>query len=141
METIEKRLEYFIQSKSYNHSRFADRIGVQRSSVSHILTGRNKPSYDFLKKIFDGFPELNADWLIVGRGKMLHSDEDATPGELNTNLPTDSGFESWQDHESDERTKNQAFSATTETQPKTQIKSILVLFVDDSFEEYHSRKP
>ena len=48
-------------------SEFADRIGVQRSNISHILSGRNKPSIDFLEKILNEFPETDVSWLITGR--------------------------------------------------------------------------
>jgi transcriptional regulator with XRE-family HTH domain len=50
-------------------SEFADRIGVQRSSVSHILSGRNKPSIDFLEKILNVFPDIDTTWLITGRAR------------------------------------------------------------------------
>jgi len=48
-------------------SEFADRIGVQRSSISHILSGRNKPSIDFLEKIKTAFPEADLNWLVSGK--------------------------------------------------------------------------
>jgi transcriptional regulator with XRE-family HTH domain len=67
---MEKRLLLFLKSEDLNPTKFADRIGVQRSSISHILSGRNKPSFDFLIKIFEKFPQLNAEWLIMGKGKM-----------------------------------------------------------------------
>lgn len=51
-------------------SKFADLIGVQRSSVSHVLSGRNNPSYDFLQKTLKAFPGLKADWLMLGNGIM-----------------------------------------------------------------------
>ena len=52
-------------------TRFADEIGVQRSSISHILSGRNKPSYDFIKRIIEKYPSLNPSWLLTGKGSML----------------------------------------------------------------------
>lgn len=52
-------------------SQFADEIGVQRSGVSHILSGRNKPSLDFILKILTRFPEVDADWLLFGKGSMV----------------------------------------------------------------------
>ena len=52
-------------------SQFADEIGVQRSSVSHVLSGRNKPSLDFIIKIVAAFPEINSDWLLSGKGEIL----------------------------------------------------------------------
>ena len=71
---MEKRLLLFLQSEDLNPTKFADRIGVQRSSISHILSGRNKPSFDFLLKILNSFPQLNAEWLLTGKGKMYKSD-------------------------------------------------------------------
>ncbi len=71
---MEKRLLLFLQSEDLNPTRFADKIGVQRSSISHILSGRNKPSYDFLLKTLEAFPLLNAEWLLTGKGKMYKSE-------------------------------------------------------------------
>jgi transcriptional regulator with XRE-family HTH domain len=52
-------------------TRFADAIGVQRSGISHILSGRNQPSYEFLVKIARQYPEISLEWLILGQGPML----------------------------------------------------------------------
>ncbi|MBN2275123.1 MAG: helix-turn-helix transcriptional regulator [Bacteroidales bacterium] len=52
-------------------TQFAEEIGVQRSSISHILSERNKPSYDFIIKILDKYPEINPAWLLTGNGEML----------------------------------------------------------------------
>jgi transcriptional regulator with XRE-family HTH domain len=76
---MEKRLLLFLQTEDMNPTKFADKIGVQRSSISHILSGRNKPSYDFLVRIMDGFPQLNAEWLLTGKGKMYKSDISIQP--------------------------------------------------------------
>jgi transcriptional regulator with XRE-family HTH domain len=54
---------------------FADAIGIQRSSISHILNGRNNPSLDFILKTLQRFPNLNPDWLLIGDGQMLRSSE------------------------------------------------------------------
>ncbi|MFC2080550.1 helix-turn-helix domain-containing protein, partial [Bacteroidota bacterium] len=71
---MEDRLLKLLDMEQLSSSKFADVIGVQRSSVSHILSGRNKPSFDFLQKTLKAFPVLNADWLILGEGKMYESD-------------------------------------------------------------------
>ncbi len=52
-------------------SQFAEKIGVQRSSVSHVISGRNRPSLDFVKKILDAFPDISYEWLISGDGEMI----------------------------------------------------------------------
>lgn len=62
------RFKKLLEELRLSPSEFADRIGVQRSSISHILGGRNKPSIDFLEKILNTFPEVDARWLITGKG-------------------------------------------------------------------------
>lgn len=71
-------------------SSFADKISVQRSSISHLLSGRNKPSLDFVMKISDLFPELNLYWLLDGTGSYLKNDNDDLLSEKIKNTPTPS---------------------------------------------------
>ncbi|WP_417941340.1 helix-turn-helix domain-containing protein [Flavobacterium sp. RS13.1] len=63
-----KRLETVLDYYSLNASAFADKIGVQRSSISHLLSGRNKPSLDFVMKILEVSPEIDLYWLLTGKG-------------------------------------------------------------------------
>ncbi|MSP84224.1 MAG: XRE family transcriptional regulator [Flavobacteriaceae bacterium] len=65
-----KRLELLLDYFSLNASSFADKIGVQRSSLSHLLSGRNKPSLDFILKILDVFPEVDLYWILNGKGNF-----------------------------------------------------------------------
>ena len=55
-------------------SKLAEIIGIQRSGLSHILSGRNNPSYDFIVKLLENFPMINANWLLIGHGNMLLED-------------------------------------------------------------------
>lgn len=66
---------------------FADEIQVQRSSISHILSGRNKPSLDFLIKIKDRFPSLRWEWLIMGSGDMEEGAAKEVPQKKKPALP------------------------------------------------------
>jgi len=59
-----------MESESLKSSALADNIGVNRATISHILSGRNKPSIDFLQKLLHSYPALNANWLITGIGYM-----------------------------------------------------------------------
>ena len=68
---MKERLIRLLDSEQLTASKFADKIGVQRSSVSHVLSGRNMPSFDFIKKTLKAFPGLNSDWLILGKGEMI----------------------------------------------------------------------
>ena len=69
-----KRLEIILDYYSLNASSFADKIGVQRSSLSHLLSGRNKPSLDFILKIMDVFPEVDLYWILNGKGTFPKSE-------------------------------------------------------------------
>ncbi len=69
-EEFVKRLERVLQFYELSASAFADKIGVQRSSISHLLTGRNKPSLEFVLKVVKTFPEVNLYWLLNGKGSF-----------------------------------------------------------------------
>lgn len=68
-----ERINLILKSRNLNAAQFADEIGVQRSSVSHILTGRNNASLDFLLKVLTRYPEIDTDWLLTGKGVMVRS--------------------------------------------------------------------
>ena len=59
-----KRLQKIIAYYGLSGSALADKIGVQRSSISHIISGRNKPSLDFVLKVLSAFPEVDLYWLL-----------------------------------------------------------------------------
>lgn len=61
---LNKKIEQIIVEKGLSPSYFADTIGIQRSSISHILSGRNKPSLDIIQRILKAFPDIDRDWLL-----------------------------------------------------------------------------
>lgn len=97
-------------------SLFADKIGVQRSSISHILSGRNKPSLDFILKVTATFKDVDIHWLLNGKGKFPKVSESKqntpTPSVLNTAQPGNSNFSG------------------------KKIQRIVVFYSDGTFEEY-----
>jgi predicted transcriptional regulator len=70
IEDFIKRLEVILDYYGLNASSFADNIGVQRSSLSHLLSGRNKPSLDFILKILEVYPEVDLYWILNGKGSF-----------------------------------------------------------------------
>lgn len=72
--SLNERISKIIEYSRLTPSEFADEIDVQRSSISHITSGRNKPSLEFIIKIKSRFPEILWDWLVNGEGEMLKSD-------------------------------------------------------------------
>ena len=67
---IRDRLSEILAHNQMSSSAFADFLEIQRSNMSHYLSGRNKPGVDILQKILDKFPDINAEWLLLGRGEM-----------------------------------------------------------------------
>jgi len=65
------RIKQIIDKEKLSSTQFATEIGVQRSALSHVLSGRNKPSLDFMMKIKTRYPDINLDWLMLGKGKMI----------------------------------------------------------------------
>lgn len=85
------RLQQFLDLENLTPARLADIIGVQRSGLSHILSGRNKPSFDFIKRILVKFPRVNAEWLITGKGKP-YKDFEPTPTPISVHSNTGENF-------------------------------------------------
>jgi transcriptional regulator with XRE-family HTH domain len=82
-EAFTKRLQKVIDFYDESALSFAKKIGVQRSSISHILSGRNKPSLDFIMKVLSSCPEVELYWLLNGKG-TFHTK--ATPLENNSQI-------------------------------------------------------
>jgi transcriptional regulator with XRE-family HTH domain len=78
---MKTRLQQLMEKEGINPARFAEMVGVQRSSVSHILSGRNNPSLDFIQKIMQAFPTVSSDWLINGTGPIYRSSATQKAGE------------------------------------------------------------
>lgn len=93
MNEIQDRIFLLVKTKNFTSAEFADAIGVQPSNISHIMSGRNKPSLDLVMKVLKKFPEIRSEWLINGVGSMtkdygLVNEEDKVKAEkkpINTN--------------------------------------------------------
>ena len=113
-----KRLEKVIDYYSESASSFSEKIGVQRSSISHILSGRNKPSLDFILKILSTYPEVELYWLLNGKG-IFPSHPQNTTVNKKRELPAP------------ERTVNEK----TEPSDKN-IYKIVIFYKDGTFKEF-----
>ncbi len=70
---MKERLITFLQTENKSYAQFAEEIGVQASGISHILSGRNRPSLDFVLKMLTRYPSLSTDWLLFGRGPVYRN--------------------------------------------------------------------
>ncbi len=73
-DEMKDRIAHIIRAKNLTAAEFADRLGIQPSNVSHLLSGRNNPSLDFVRKLKETFPEYNLDWIVLGKGPMTVSE-------------------------------------------------------------------
>jgi transcriptional regulator with XRE-family HTH domain len=67
---MKDRILAFLKAENKSSSQFAEEIGVQPSGISHIISGRNKPSLDFVLKMLEKYPFLSSEWLLFGKGEM-----------------------------------------------------------------------
>jgi transcriptional regulator with XRE-family HTH domain len=72
-DQIDKRLRLLLENERLTSSQFAKIVGYRPSSISHILSGRNKPGFDFIQEILKKFDNINPEWLILGRGEMYRT--------------------------------------------------------------------
>jgi len=68
---MKDRITQFLKKEGISPAEFADKIGVQRSSVSHVLNGRNYPSASFIQKMLSAYQTLNSRWLLLGEGSIF----------------------------------------------------------------------
>ncbi|WP_276166900.1 helix-turn-helix domain-containing protein [Zobellia alginiliquefaciens] len=115
------RLNELLRYYGLSASSFADKVNVQRSSISHLLSGRNKPSLDFVLKVINVFPEVNLYWLLNGKGSF----------------PSDAKKEISQPSPSTTQQKDTLELPTkTMSKPGKSIEKIIIFYSDGSFEAY-----
>lgn len=132
------RLKKIIEHYDLSASTFADKIEVPRSSISHLLSGRNKASLDFVMKVVDTFKEVELNWLVYGKGKFPKLAEEVKKenqiqfSDKKTEMPPTLFSQTEQEVT---KVSNTPFSENE----KKNIKKIIVLNNDGTFEEYISK--
>jgi transcriptional regulator with XRE-family HTH domain len=111
---MQKRIELILEAENLTVSQFADKIGIQRSGMSHILAGRNKPSLDFVLKVLQHFPDLSTDWLLFGKGAMYDKNAEMprTVNNGSDGTPSMDLFGNFADQPSEHRSQNEDISKT-----------------------------
>ncbi len=159
MDTREKILK-IMQAEELNALQFASEIGIQSSTLSHILNGRNKPSLDVVKKILNRFRTVNADWLILDSGTIYRQEKHSQAPSL---FPPDDDNASLSDVYPQKKVQNIrkesfqekteiayntpiAFEKETKTQDSTvvekisekKVNKIIVYYTDNTYQEFSS---
>jgi len=135
---MQTRLQQFLDRKKLTPAHFAEIVGVQRSGISHILSGRNNPSLDFIQKMIDKFPDLNIEWLITGKGDMFKGDifkEDKEDKILNISPPETVQKRMFED-ENVAHEKDTIITSIV----KKEIECIVIFHKSGTFKEYFPEK-
>ncbi|MFC0876026.1 helix-turn-helix transcriptional regulator [Saccharicrinis sp. FJH2] len=132
---MKDRIAELIEKEGLTPSKFADMIEVQRSNISHILAGRNKPSLDFLQKIINTFPDISGDWLLSGSGPM-YKNEAIHPVQTDK---ADNGVNLFNTQEHTSAPLNKPLRENRiamEKDASKRIKKIVVIYDDFSMDEF-----
>lgn len=132
---MKNQIQELINAEGLTPSKLAEILGVQPSSISHILSGRNNPGYEFISKILVKFPSLNPRWLLLGKGDMYEIKgrvsvadslikEDLNEDNYDSLTPT-SGL-------------NQAPALKQETKKMKEVDKIIIFYSDKTFETYQN---
>ena len=148
---MREKLQKLMASEQLTASRFAELLGIQPSGVTHLLGGRNKPSFDLVQKILRRFPHINPDWLLLDSEQMYRAD-----AELTNDLPNQTSNEVAETPVNVEKisaTQNTTISegstsannsierlATIGAVNRKNVKRVIVLFDDHTFESFEMSK-
>lgn len=150
---MKDRIAHIMRAKNLTATQFADQLQVQRSGISHLLSGRNKPSIDFIMKLKETFPEYSLDWLIMGKGaitvsdsavykkKNLDSSQNDEQTELTQRAVTNQMMFEYPDNQVDEDNRKaivdevQMSDVTEKQTDKKGIKKVLLVYTDNTFDE------
>ena len=145
---MKERLFEFLKSENKSSAQFAEEIGVQPSGISHILSGRNNPSLDFVLKMLEKYQFLSTDWLLFGKGTMYKDPKmqslfddtdifDRKPDAKDYSNAADSHIIEQNTAEKDQIGMN---AAGREIKDRSSISRIVMFFDDNSFKEYLPQK-
>jgi len=137
---MKDRLQQFLTLEQLSPARLSEIIGIQRSGLSHILSGRNKPGFDFINKLLLKFPAINAEWLITGKGKIYkeqlsHSVDLKADNESTVQYSDNTLFreETQVPEPSENLIKEKIW---TDDSKKRALKKMILIYSDGTFVEY-----
>lgn len=140
---MNNRLKQFLAAENITQAQFADNINVVRASVSHVLSGRNNPSFDFIKAMMSKYPRLNIDWLMFGKGKMykdsVHIDDDLLfpiiEPEPEVRVPEIVAVDTVMPSEETSNEMDTSIDIIQSVVKQRKVSKIIILFDDGTFQE------
>ncbi|TBW29090.1 helix-turn-helix transcriptional regulator [Gramella sp. KN1008] len=137
-EKFASRLNKILDYYDLSAAAFADKIDVGRSSISHILSGRNKPSLEFVMKVVKNFPEVELYWLLNGKGKFPSVPE--TPSAISSETEKKDSSPAYPPMEEKITQPQQNISQTVTTMSGSgkKIQKIVIFYTDGSFDAFEN---
>lgn len=145
---MKEKIEFLLRDKQLSATLMARHLGVQPSGLSHILSGRNKPSFDLVVKILRAFPDVNPDWLLLDSGDVYRRVDAVGAVESSATLPDVQShelslFEASQNNESSEGfvERKNVDDAIFDVVQKSrgEVERIVVFYSDKTFCSYRPR--
>lgn len=152
---MKERLLEFLKRENKSSAQLADEIGVQASGISHILSGRNNPSLDFILKMLEKYPFISTDWLLFGKGSIYKEPKmlglfDEIPTQSGNAIDLSSNSESvrnamknseidFPDLSADKTVKESSISTESSGKPAEEVVKIVWFYRNNTFEEYYPR--
>lgn len=139
---MEGKLRILMQSENLTASRLAEILEVKPAAISHILSGRNKPSFELLCKIVNRFPQINPYWLLGDAEEMRNANaQNSTSNTQVTESGTLFDLQNATTDESDNSNISQkSQAAATANFIRSDIEKIIIIYRDQTFEELHPKK-
>ena len=139
-----QRIQLILKSMNLSPSQLAAEIDIQRSSLSHILSGRNKPSLDFIKKVLSSFPEISPNWLLFGKGTMINKPENSIINRIESEKhiedteTTTPLFQESKTKSLKKRKEPDIEVDSTKISPDTKdVEKIIIFYTNSTFKVYH----
>ena len=133
---MKDQIQEILKRENLSSSQFADKIGVQRSSVSHVISGRNKPGFEFIKKVIETFPDINADWLIAGKGEMYSQIRPSKTLFVQDDDTVEQNISEEVINKNDVKEPLKQVDQVSGADDNPQIERIIVFYNDKTFREY-----
>lgn len=144
---MKDRILEFLRSENKTSAQFAEEIGVQPSGISHILSGRNNPSLDFVVKMLEKYPYLSTEWLLFGKGTMYKDsqmqslfDEASLIDPVLNHRIVESSHPSSGSYKEPSPVKQSSGKDISETESASEVVRIVWFYADNSFTEYYPKE-
>lgn len=166
---INNRIKNILEESQLTPAEFAAAIGTSRSNLTHLLSGRNQPSFSLLEKLLKAFPQVRTEWLVTGLGDMLRDEDDfaQTVESISQQMPAphtqfemdfDAEVENEPSSTNDAGTSSEAnndkasrpilavnipqktrLQRSSQRQPLKKVQKIVYFYTDNTFDEYYPR--